>query len=67
MSLLRTIGTRVPAVAQIEQAIAHPSKRSYEQLRGVSLLLPQTDTTRGARAFGGRSQAALALWRSNAG
>jgi len=34
MSLLRTIGSRVPAVAQVEQAIANPSKRSYEQLRG---------------------------------
>lgn len=36
MSLLRTIGTRVPAVASIEQAIANPSKRSYETLRSVS-------------------------------
>ena len=35
MSLLRTIGTRVPAVASIEQAIANPSKRSYETLRAV--------------------------------
>jgi hypothetical protein len=69
MSLLRTIGTRVPAVAQIEQAIAHPSKRSYEQLRGVSSprlgLLPHRHA--------GRSQMANALaaraaaLRNNAG
>lgn len=50
MSLLRTIGTRVPAVASIEQAIANPSKRSYETLRAVR---PHEEKRRQRGAGGG--------------